>query len=138
MKASDGSESDTEDITVTVANAEDPGTVTITSSRSDWRVGTRLTFTLSDEDGSLAIDRFQSYRASDYDPDDPVNNPGTWSPIATYTGGSNDVPHNTTSADGDHRDLHYPLRRQRQMCIRDRSCEQPRHVEPHSHLHRRE
>ena len=23
--------------------------------------------------------------------------------------------------DGDHRDLHYPLRRQRQMCIRDRN-----------------
>ena len=53
VTATDGSASDTITVTVTVGNADDPGMVTITPDTTP-QVGTELTASLEDQDGSVA------------------------------------------------------------------------------------
>ena len=88
VKVSDGTDSDTENVTVTVTNVDELGTVTL--SPAMLAVGTKITASLTDPDGSVSVTAWQWYNSPDLD--------GTFTPIsgavsAFYTPVAGDLAH---------------------------------------------
>ena len=86
VKASDGTNTDAEEVTVTVTNVDEAGTVTLTPMAPS--VGTEITATLTDPDGGLTGVTWQWARADDMD--GPFTNIGVPT-LLSYTVAEGDV-----------------------------------------------
>ena len=67
VTVSDSTDTDTENVTVAVTNVDELGTVTL--SPAMLAVGTEITASLTDPDGSVSVTAWRWLNSSDWDPD---------------------------------------------------------------------
>ena len=94
VTVSDSTDTDTENVTVAVTNVDELGTVTL--SPAMLAVGTKITASLTDPDGSVSVTAWRWLNSSDWDPDTELD--GTFNPIsgamsASYTPVAGDLAH---------------------------------------------
>ena len=93
VTVSDATDTDVENVTVAVTDVDELGTVTL--SPAMLAVGTEITASLTDPDGSVSVTAWQWFNSSDWDPDTEL---GTFNPIsgamsASYTPVAGDLAH---------------------------------------------
>ena len=93
VTVSDSTDTDTENVTVAVGNVDELGTVTL--SPAMLAVGTEITASLTDPDGSVSVTAWRWLNSSDWDPDtlDGTFNPISGAMSASYTPVAGDLAH---------------------------------------------